>query len=307
MLTQDKLSQLKLWRDARGRLSGLRIGALVLLVVPIALAFTAPYTSEEFSARPLNDMIHRAGYWALMFVIISLAITPLRRIARFGALVDVRRMIGVGAFCYAAAHISLVTANEKFNIAKVATEIVLRLYLTIGFTALLGLTALAITSTDGMVRRLGGRRWQKLHQLIYVIVLLALIHFFQQTKLDEWVPTFFAGLVGWLLGYRILSYRLRVRGKSGEPSALMLLGLTVAVTALTFIGEAIGIAIAFNTTPWMVLQMAFDVDLATLDIRPGWLVLAAGLAVVVLDLVRSRMRKPRAQAPVAAKPMREVA
>jgi len=302
MLTQDRLTQFKLWRDARGRLSALRIGALVLLFLPIALAFTAPYTSEEFSARPLNDMIHRAGYWALMFVIIALAITPLRRIARFGALVDVRRMIGVGAFCYAVAHISLFIANEKFDLAKVATEIVSRVYLIIGFTALLGLTALAVTSTDGMVRRLGGRRWQKLHQLIYVIVLLALIHFFQQTKLDVWVPTFVAGLVGWLLGYRLM-----VRGRSGEPSALMLLGLTVAVTALTFICEAIGIALAFNTTPWMVLQMAFDVDLETLDVRPGWLVLAAGLAVVVLDLVRSRMRKPRARAPVAGKAMREMA
>jgi sulfoxide reductase heme-binding subunit YedZ len=87
----------------------------------------------------------------------------------------------------------------------------------------------------------------------------------------------------------------------------MLLGLTVAVTALTFICEAIGIAIGFNTSPWMVLQMAFDVDLDTFDIRPGWLVLAAGLAVVVLDMVRSRLRKPRTRAPVAAKPIREPA
>jgi sulfoxide reductase heme-binding subunit YedZ len=92
------LTQFKLWRDARGRLSALRIAALVLLLLPIALAFTAPWTSEEFNARPLNDLTHRAGYWTLMFVIISLAITPLRRIARYGALVDVRRMIGVGAF-----------------------------------------------------------------------------------------------------------------------------------------------------------------------------------------------------------------
>lgn len=296
------LTQLKLWRDARGRLSALRIAALVLLLLPIALAFTAPWTSEEFNARPFNDLTHRAGYWALMFVIISLAITPLRRVARYGALVDVRRMIGVGAFCYAVAHILLNIAHEKFNVGKVATEIVLRLYLTIGFIGFLGLTALAVTSTDGMVRRLGGRRWQKLHQLIYVIVLLALIHFFQQTKLNIWWPTLIAGLVGWLLGYRIM-----VRGRSGEPSALMLLGLTVAVTALTFICEAIGIAIGFNTSPWLVLQMAFDVDLETFDIRPGWLVLAAGLAVVVLDVVRSRMRKPRARAPVAAKPMREPA
>jgi len=298
------LTQLKLWRDARGRLSALRIAALVLLLLPIALAFTAPWTSEEFNARPFNDLTHRAGYWTLMFVIISLAITPLRRIARYGALVDVRRMIGVGAFCYAVAHILFNITNEKFNVAKVATEIVLRLYLTIGFISFLGLTALAVTSTDGMVRRLGGRRWQKLHQLIYVIVLLALVHFFQQTKLNVWWPTLIAGLVGWLLGYRIM-----VRGRSGEPSALMLLGLTVAVTALTFICEAIGIAIGFNTSPWMVLQTAFDVylDVDSFDIRPGWLVLAAGLAVVVLDMVRSRMRKPRARAPVAAKPMREMA
>jgi sulfoxide reductase heme-binding subunit YedZ len=298
------LTQLKLWRDARGRLSALRIAVLVLLLLPIALAFTAPWTSEEFNARPFNDLTHRAGYWTLMFVIISLAITPLRRIARYGALVDVRRMIGVGAFCYAVAHILFNLANEKFNVVKVASETVLRLYLTIGFISFLGLTALAVTSTDGMVRRLGVRRWQKLHQLIYVIVLLALIHFFQQTKLNVWWPTLIAGLVGWLLGYRVM-----VRGRSGEPSALMLLGLTVAVTALTFICEAIGIAIGFNTSPWMVLQTAFDVylDVDSIDIRPGWLVLAAGLAVVVLDIVRSRMRKPRARAPVAAKPMREMA
>jgi sulfoxide reductase heme-binding subunit YedZ len=298
------LTHLKLWRDARGRLSALRIAALVLLLLPIALAFTAPWTSEEFNARPFNDLTHRAGYWTLMFVIISLAITPLRRIARYGALVDVRRMIGVGAFCYVVAHILFNIANEKFNVVKVATEIVLRLYLTIGFIAFLGLTALAVTSTDGMVRRLGGRRWQKLHQLIYVIVLLGLIHFFQQTKLNVWWPTLIAGLVGWLLGYRIL-----VRSRSGEPSALMLFGLTVAVTALTFICEAIGIAIGFNTSPWMVLQTAFDVylDVDTFDIRPGWMVLAAGLVVVVLDVVRSRMRKPRARAPVAAKPAREPA
>src|SRR5262249_38930492 len=284
------LSSFKLWRDRRGRLSALRIATLCLLVLPIGLALTAPFTSEEFSARPINDLIHRAGYWALMFVVIALAITPLRRIARWPALIDVRRMIGVGAFCYAATHISLFIVDKMFDLAKVATEIALRLYLTIGFVALLGLTALAVTSTDGMVRRLGPRRWQRLHQLIYVIVLLALIHFFQQTKLNVWWPTLIAGLVGWLLGYRIM-----VRGRSGEPSALMLLGLTVAVTALTFICEAIGIAIGFNTSPWMVLATAFDVyfDLDAFDIRPGWLVFAAGLAVVVLDIVRSRLRKPR--------------
>jgi sulfoxide reductase heme-binding subunit YedZ len=293
-------SSLQLWRDRRGRLSALRIATLALLLLPIGLAVTAYFTETRFGARPLNDLIHRAGYWALMFVLLSMAITPLRRVARFGALVDVRRMIGVGAFCYAATHILLFTADQMFNLVKVASEIALRLYLTIGFVALSGLAVLAITSTDGMVRRLGGARWQRLHQVLYGIALLALIHFFQQTKADIWVPTFVASLFGWLMGYRFMIWR---RKSNDEPSAWLLLGLTLVVSLLTFVGEAIGIGIAFHVSPLMVLQTAFDFDLENFDIRPGWLVLGAGLCVVMLDVVRawwrgrSARRRPGTPAP----------
>jgi sulfoxide reductase heme-binding subunit YedZ len=279
---------LALWRDRRGRLSALRIVTLLLLLLPIALAVAAALGEPRFGARPLNDLIHRAGYWALMFVLISLAVTPLTRIARFGALMDVRRMMGVGAFCYAATHISLYIADQMFDLAKVASEIVLRLYLTIGFTALLGLTALAVTSTDAMVRRLGGRRWLRLHQVVYGIALLALIHFFQQTKADIWVPTFFAGLFTWLMGYRLLIWRWR---PNGQLPAWSLLVLSVLVSLLTFAGEAIGISIAYHVSPLMVLENAFDFDFDLID--PGWLVLAAGLCVVALDVVRGWWRKPR--------------
>jgi sulfoxide reductase heme-binding subunit YedZ len=298
MVGATMLSGLKLWRDRRGRLSVLRIATLALLLLPIALAIAAAFTEERFGARPLNDLIHRAGYWALMFVLLSLAITPLRRIGRFGQLVDVRRMIGVGAFCYAATHISLYIADQMFDLAKVASEIVLRLYLTIGFIALSGLTALAVTSTDRMVRRLGGQRWQRLHQIVYIIALLALIHFFQQTKADIWVPTFFASLFGWLMFYRFLMWS---RKTNDEPSAWTLLALTLVVSALTFLLEAIGIGIAFSVSPLMVLQMAFDIDLETFDIRPGWLVLAAGLCVVLLDVVRAWWRRPKSKIKVDTK------
>jgi methionine sulfoxide reductase heme-binding subunit len=189
----------QVWRDAAGRLSPLRIATLVFLCVPVAVAIY-DFNTEGFGARPLNNVIHRTGYWALIFLMTSLAITPLRRIARFNRLADVRRMIGVGAFVYAATHISLYVADQMFDLWKVVSEIALRLYLTIGFTALLGLTALAITSTDGMVRRIGGRKWQHLHNIIYGIGLLALIHYFQQTKADVSVPTFVAGLFAWMLG-----------------------------------------------------------------------------------------------------------
>ena len=285
----------QVWRDSAGRLSPLRIAVLAFLCVPVAIAI-ADFNTEGFGARPLNNVIHRAGYWALIFLMTSLAISPLRRIARFHQLVDVRRMIGVGAFVYAASHICLYTADQMFDLWKVASEIALRLYLTIGFVALLGLAALAVTSTDGMVRRLGGKRWQRLHSIIYGIGLLALIHFFQQTKADVAVPTFVAGLFGWMLGYRLLT---KFRHTRGEPPAWMLLALSAVIAALTFIAEAVGIGIAFNVSPFRVLQTAFDFDDLTM-IRPGWLVLGAGLIVVAVDLIRARFgprRKPAAAIP----------
>ena len=283
-----------MWRDPANRLSALRIVALLLLLTPIAVA-VYDWNTIGFGARPLNDVIHRTGYWALLFVLISLAITPLRRIARFGQLVDVRRMIGVGAFAYAFAHILLFVADQKYDLFKVGSEIVLRLYLTIGFIALMGLAALAITSTDGMVRRLGGKRWQRLHQAIYAIALLALIHFFQQTKADVWLPTFAASLFAWLIGYRLI---VKFKKARGEPSTWVLLALTVAVSALTFLAEAIGIAIVFNTSPLRVLESTLEFDIEM--IRPGWLVLGAGLCVVAIDVVRARWATPARRTPAPA-------
>ena len=238
------IASLQLWRDSRGRVSLLRIATLALMIWPIALAIAAWQTEIRFSARPVNDLIHRAGFWTLMFLLLSLAITPLRRIARWGALVDLRRMIGVAAFCYGMAHISLYVVDQTFDLATVASEIALRIYLTIGFTTLVGLGVLALTSTDGMVRELGGIRWRRLHQLVYVIAILALIHFFQQTKLDVSVPTIVAGMFS--LADGLSASRLVVEEGPGELPTSSILALSVVASALTFAGEAIGIAIAFG-------------------------------------------------------------
>lgn len=273
------LNSIALWRDGRGRVSPLRIVALLLLLAPIAI-FAFDWWSKGSPARLLNDVIHRTGYWALLFILISLAITPLRRVGRYPQLLDVRRMIGVGAFCYAFAHLLFYIADQAYDLGKVASEIVLRLYLTVGFVALLGLGALAVTSTDGMVRRLGGKRWQRLHMLIYGIALLAIIHFFQQTKLNVTIPTFIAALFAWLVCYRLL---VRNKKPREELSTLGLLVLTITVSALTFAIEAGAIGWAFRVSPLRILQTAFDYDV---EIRPGWVVLGAGLAVVALDAVR---------------------
>jgi methionine sulfoxide reductase heme-binding subunit len=273
----------QIWRDRRGRLSPLRLATLALLLVPVANAL---YDANEIyhGARPLNDMIHRAGFWALVFLGVTLAVTPLRRIARYGNLLEVRRMLGVGAFCYIAAHLLLFIADQGFDLGKVVHEITHRWYLIVGATAWLGLAALALTSTDGMVRRLGGMRWRRLHQVVYAVALLALIHYFQQTKADVTVPVFAAGLFLWLIAYRVLAWW---QGTS-DLSSLSLFGLSVVVSLLVFVGEAIGIGIAFHVSPMRVLAVDFDFNAG---IRPGWEVLGAGLAVVVLDFVRGRWGK----------------
>jgi len=242
------------------------------------------YFTAGFGARPINYLIHRVGYWTLIFLLVTLAITPLARVGRLGGPLDVRRMLGVGTFAYAATHISLYITDQMFDLAKVASEIALRLYLTIGFIALIGLAILAATSTDAMVRRLGAKRWQRLHQIVYGIALLALIHFFQQTKADIWVPTFASGLFVWMIGYRLMVRRWKT-------TPLSLTTLAIAASALVFAGEAIGIGLYYDVSPLLVLQSSFDFDLDM--IRPGWLVLGAGLGIVILQLVQNwRHRKP---------------
>src|SRR5882757_8681601 len=135
-------SDWQLWRDRRGRISLLRIGTLALLLLPLAKAL---YDADAIAhgARPLNDLIHRAGFWALVFLGVTLAVTPFRRVARYGNLIDVRRMLGVGTFFYIATHLALFIADQGYDLGKVVHEISHRVYLIIGATAWLGLAALA--------------------------------------------------------------------------------------------------------------------------------------------------------------------
>ena len=282
----------QLWRDRRGRISALRVATLLLLLLPLAKAV---FETGDIAhgARPLNELIHRAGFWALVFLGVTLAVTPFRRIFRYANLIDVRRMLGVGTFCYIAAHLALFFADQSYSFAKLIHEITHRVYLIVGAVAWIGLAALAATSTDGMVRRLGGMRWRRLHQAIYAIALLALIHYFQQTKADVTVPTFAASLFLWLIAYRVLAWW---QGGS-ELSTLSLFALAIAVSVVTFLGEAMGIAIAFHVSPMRVLGTIFDFDAG---IRPGWQVLAAGLAVTAVDAVMSRWKPRTARAPAVA-------
>jgi sulfoxide reductase heme-binding subunit YedZ len=277
------------WHDYSGRTSPLKMAVFVALFGP-ALWTALSFAIGWLQPQPFTAAIREIGLWTIRLIFIALAITPLRSVLQWPRLILVRRMIGVAAFAYAITHLSLYTADQMFDLAKVASEIAQRVYLTIGFTALIGLVALAGTSTDAMVRNLGATRWQHLHQAAYLIGGLALIHYFQQTKADVSVPTFTAGVFAWLMGYRIM---LKLRKARGEPSTLVLVGLGVAAAAVTMAAEAVGIAIVFNVSPLTVLGLNFDFDIDLDMIRPGWLVLAAGLAVAALNAVCAWARPPR--------------
>src|SRR5260370_37387882 len=186
-------------QDYSGRTSPLKLAIFVALFGPaswVALEFAMGWLQPQ----PYTAAIREIGLWTIRLIFIALAITRLRGVLQWSRLILVRRMIGVAAFSYALTHLSLYTADQMFDLAKVVSEIVQRIYLTIGFAAVLGLSALAATSTDGMIRRLGGRNWQRLHRLVYLIALLAVVHFCMQSKLDLWEPSIMAGIYGWLMG-----------------------------------------------------------------------------------------------------------
>jgi methionine sulfoxide reductase heme-binding subunit len=281
------------WNDYSGRLSPLKLAVFAALFLPAA-AVLIGYSAGLLGARPLNEAIHQIGLWTIRLIFLALAVTPLRQILQWSRLILVRRMIGVGAFAYVVLHFLLYTASQGFAIDKVASEIVARVYLMIGFVALCGLAVLAATSTDGMIRRLG-RRWQQLHRLVYVIAVLAVIHYCFQSKLDQWEPTIMAGLLSWLLGYRLLLWQFGRRGRL----ALSWVGALGVIASLgTALGEALYFRLAFHADPLRVLSA--DLSLQT-GIRPAVIVLAVGAAITIAGVWRAATAPPRRRrAPAAA-------
>ncbi|KMO10994.1 ferric reductase [Methylobacterium platani JCM 14648] len=265
------------WLDRAGRLSRFKLAVFLLALAP-GLWFTGAYALDRLGAKPLTAYLHAMGDWSVRFLIVSLAVTPMRRIANAPKLILVRRMLGLTALAYAVFHFTLYIADQKFDLARVASEIAFRIYLTIGFAALLGLVVLGVTSTDGMIRRLG-KAWPRLHRLVYPLTALALLHFFIQSKIDVSNPVYWSGLFLALMGWRLM-HRLKV------PTApLPLLGLSVAAGLATAAVEALWYALATNVPATAVLSANLDF---TDDVRPAWWVFATVILIVPLNLWQNR-------------------
>lgn len=256
------------WLDRRGRLSPLKLVVFVALLLP-ALVTAAQWAAGDLMPRPLNAVIHATGLWGMRLLMLSLLLTPLRQGLRWPDLVLLRRMLGVAAFAYVAGHFLLYVGDQAFDLAVVAAEIVKRFYLLLGFIALLALLALAATSTDGMVRRLGARRWRLLHRLTYAAGILGLVHFYMQSKADPREVTVAAGLYLWAMARR------RWSGPAIAPALVLVAGLGAALAEAAFFYLLRGI------DPARVL--AANLDLA-MGLRPAvWaLLVAAGLEVAGL-------------------------
>ena len=190
-----------IWRDYGGRFSWLKLATLLFALYPAAWLFVRIAT-HDLGGRPVTELIHGVGDWTIRFLLIALAVTPARAVFDWQRVLLLRRMLGVTAACYAVSHLFLYCVDEKFNLAIVVSEIVLRFYLTIGFVVLLTLLALAITSTDGWQKRLG-RNWKRLHMLVYPASALALFHYYLQSKANVTLPVLFTGFWAWLMLWRL--------------------------------------------------------------------------------------------------------
>lgn len=187
---------------------------LVFLVslLPAALVVTdATGLTDGLGVNAVEDIQDRFGNWGLRFVLITLAVTPLRQITGWNWLARFRRMLGLFAFFYILMHfLAWLVLDQGLLVSAILEDIVERPFITIGFVAFLLLLAMAVTSTNGMRRRLG-KRWQQLHYSVYVVGILAVWHYWWQVKLDARQPAIYAAILALLLGYRLTRNRLRKR------------------------------------------------------------------------------------------------
>jgi sulfoxide reductase heme-binding subunit YedZ len=282
------LSRRMPWFDRGGRFSALKAVCLALLLAP-ALWLAWEALAGMLGARPLTALIHESGRWAVRFLLASLAVTPARVVLNWPRVTLVRRMIGVAAAAYTLAHFALYTADQNFRWLAIGIEIVARFYLAVGFLSLVGLSALAATSTDAMLARLG-RNWKRLHRGIHVLTGLALLHFLLSLKANITEPVLMAGFFIWLEAWRLLAAR-----RQGQILALLALTLLAALATAAI--EAGWYGLATHLDWHRVLAANW---MPRYGVRPASVVALAGLGVIIAARLRRRSgdgRRPPRFAP----------
>ena len=178
----------------------------VACLIPLARLVWFAFQGN-LSANPIEFITRSLGTWTLVFLLITLSITPLRKLLNQPWLIKLRRMLGLFAFFYASLHfVTYIWLDQFFDLQAIYKDVIKRPFITVGFASFLLLIPLAVTSTNNMVRRLGGKRWQKLHRLVYLIAIGGVVHYWWLVKKDITQPVIYAAVLAILLGYRIFVY-----------------------------------------------------------------------------------------------------
>lgn len=190
----------------------------VLCLAPLgALIWTGFH--QGLGANPIEFITHATGDWTLRFLAITLSVTPLRKLLRVPQLIRFRRMLGLFAFFYACLHFTTYIWLDKFfDVHEMIKDVGKRPFITAGFTGFVLLVPLAVTSTAGWIRRLGGKRWQMLHRLIYVSATAGVVHYYWLVKSDIRKPVMYGAIVAALLAFRAISSRPRAKSVKTPPS-----------------------------------------------------------------------------------------
>lgn len=174
----------------------------------------------QLGANPLEFFLRTTGVLTLVAVLITLSITPLRKVFGWNGLIKYRRMLGLYAFAYGCLHLVTYSIFDKsLIVADIASDVIVRPFIAIGMLAFLMMVPLAVTSTNGMVKRIGGKNWARLHKLTYAVAVLGVIHFWMIVKSDIFYPALFGLMVLLLLGFRIV-YNYRSRAESSKKAAV---------------------------------------------------------------------------------------
>jgi methionine sulfoxide reductase heme-binding subunit len=182
-------------------------------LIPLAL-LAIDWYRNALGANPIEFFLRTTGVMALVFLLITLSITPLRKMFGWNSLIKFRRMLGLYAFFYALIHLVTYSIFDKsLDVRAIVSDIGQRPFIAVGMLAFALLVPLAVTSTNGMVKRLGGKNWARLHKLTYLIAILGVIHFWMIVKSDVFYPALFGLALAMLLGYRLIA------GKKAQPAS----------------------------------------------------------------------------------------
>jgi sulfoxide reductase heme-binding subunit YedZ len=184
------------------QIAALKTALFLLCLLPVARLVVGA-VQDELGANPIEFITRSLGTWTLNFLLITLAVTPLRHLTGLHWLLRLRRMLGLFVFFYASLHLATyLWLDQFFDVMAIAKDVVKRPFITAGFTAFVLLVPLAATSNNAMVRRLGGKRWARLHRAVYAIAIIGVIHYWWLVKKDITQPLLYAVLLGLLLGFR---------------------------------------------------------------------------------------------------------